>query len=101
MTSTSVDRSAPRASASTRARRAVAALSLFVAAFAPAIDARAEAPKRSDEAAHDRARARFLAGDYSGALIESSKAYALTGDPRMLWNMAACEKKLSRFDRVQ
>lgn len=70
-----------------------------VAAFG--VTPHAKAQPSPETAAHEVARARYVAGDFSGALAELSSAYERTHDPRMLWNMAACEKKLSRFDRVQ
>ncbi len=36
-------------------------------------------------------------GDFSGALIKFKSAYDDSKDPRLLWNMAACEKSLHHY----
>lgn len=36
-------------------------------------------------------------GDYAGALIKFTSAYQDSKDPRLLWNMAACEKSLHHY----
>ena len=50
----------------------------------------------------DYAAARILYddGDYSGALTKLESAYEASKDPRLLWNMAACEKALRHYARV-
>jgi hypothetical protein len=49
---------------------------------------------------YDAARADYASGDYAGALAKFERAHALTPDPRLLWNMAACERKLLHYTRV-
>jgi hypothetical protein len=39
-------------------------------------------------------------GDYPGALVKFRSAYERSGDPRLLWNVAACEKNLRHYARV-
>lgn len=40
-------------------------------------------------------------GDYAGAVLKFQSAYDLSKDARLLWNMAAAEKSLRRYVRVQ
>jgi hypothetical protein len=39
-------------------------------------------------------------GDYAGSLVKFSSAYEVSKDPRLLWNMAACEKNLRHYSRA-
>jgi hypothetical protein len=54
------------------------------------------------EAKEDYAAARILFNDedFTGALIKFQRAYERAGDPRLLWNMAACEKNLRHYAAV-
>ena len=54
------------------------------------------------EAKDDYVAARILFNDddYMGALIKFQRAYERAGDPRLLWNMAACEKNLRHYANV-
>lgn len=45
-------------------------------------------------------RVLFEDGDYAAALIKFQNAYEASKDPRLLWNIAACEKALRRYARV-
>ncbi|WP_044240498.1 PEGA domain-containing protein [Chondromyces apiculatus] len=36
-------------------------------------------------------------GDFAGALVQFEKAYALSKDHRVLWNIALCQKNLRRY----
>jgi hypothetical protein len=38
--------------------------------------------------------------DYAGAAVKFKNAYDRSTDPRLLWNIAACEKNLRRYARV-
>lgn len=42
----------------------------------------------------------FADGDYAGAFRKFGKANELSGDPRLLWNMAVCQKNLRHYTRV-
>jgi PEGA domain len=46
--------------------------------------------------------AKLLYGDkdYANALIKFQRAYELSDDPRLLWNVAVCEKNLRRYTRT-
>ena len=46
--------------------------------------------------------ARLLAGDgdYAGALIKFKSAYEASKDPRLLWNVAFCQKNLRHYSKV-
>jgi hypothetical protein len=52
---------------------------------------------RADYAA---ARILYEDGDYAGAYTKLEAAYAASKDPRLLWNMAACEKALRHYGSV-
>jgi hypothetical protein len=49
---------------------------------------------------YDIGRILYRDGDYSGALANFRRAYDLSKEPRLLWNMAACEKNLHQYPRV-
>jgi hypothetical protein len=49
---------------------------------------------------YDIGKILYRDGDHAGALAKFRRAYELTADPRLLWNMAACEKNLRRYRRV-
>jgi len=49
---------------------------------------------------YDIAKILYRDGDYAGALSKFRRAHDLAHDPRLLWNMAACEKNLRRYTRV-
>jgi hypothetical protein len=50
--------------------------------------------------AYESGRLLYSDGDFSGALLKFQQALELSGDPRLLWNMAVCEKNLRRYARV-
>lgn len=52
---------------------------------------------RADYAA---ARILYEDGDYAGAFTKLESAYLASHDPRLLWNMAACEKELRHYANV-
>lgn len=52
---------------------------------------------RADYAA---ARILYEDGDYAGAFTKLESAYLASKDPRLLWNMAACEKELRHYASV-
>lgn len=56
----------------------------------------------SADAKADYASARLLYGDgdYQGALVKFKSAYDKSNDPRLLWNIAACEKNLRHYANV-
>jgi hypothetical protein len=39
-------------------------------------------------------------GDYAGSLVKFSSAYEASKEPRLLWNMAACEKNLRHYSKA-
>src|SRR5687768_7895833 len=47
--------------------------------------------------AYDEARALYIQGEWAKALSALDRAHRLSSDPRLLWNIAACEKKLGRY----
>lgn len=69
--------------------------------------AAAEGPKPLSEALHGLPKADYISGrvlfedgDYAAALIKFQNAYESSKDPRLLWNIAACEKALRHYARV-
>jgi PEGA domain-containing protein len=49
---------------------------------------------------YERAGMIFRSGDNAGALRRYQRAYELQPDPRLLWNMAVCEKQLRHYAKV-
>lgn len=56
----------------------------------------------SGEARDDYAMGRILFenGDFAGSLVKFQRAFDLSSDFRLLWNMGACEKNLRHYTRV-
>jgi hypothetical protein len=54
------------------------------------------------EAKEDYVAARILFNDedFTGALVKFQRAFERAGDPRLLWNMAACEKNMRHYANV-
>jgi tetratricopeptide (TPR) repeat protein len=88
-------------------RRAIAPIALF--ALVPSIAL--PAPDRTPvplartlngpaRETYERGRAFFRAGDFSRALGAFEDASRASSDPRLLWNIAACERKLGHNARV-
>jgi hypothetical protein len=46
---------------------------------------------------YDAGRVLFEDQDYAGALLKFERAFEATPDPRLLWNMAACEKSSRHY----
>jgi hypothetical protein len=42
----------------------------------------------------------YTDGDYAGSLVKFTAAYDQSQDPRLLWNMAACEKNLRHYSKA-
>jgi hypothetical protein len=51
-------------------------------------------------AEYEGGRALFGEGDFAGALGRFRKAAELSSDPRLLWDMAACEQKLGHIAKM-
>jgi hypothetical protein len=52
------------------------------------------------KADYDLGKLLFSRGDYGNALLKFRHAHELSGDPRLLWNVVACETKLHRYAQV-
>ncbi|WP_437759115.1 PEGA domain-containing protein [Sorangium sp. So ce1389] len=52
------------------------------------------------KAEYEAARILFNDGDYGNAIIKFERAYELSRDPRLLWNIALCQKNLKRYTRL-
>ncbi len=51
-------------------------------------------------ALYEIARQAFQSGDVAAALPKFQRAHEISGDPRLLWNMAACEAALKHWARA-
>jgi PEGA domain len=49
---------------------------------------------------YEAARLLFQDGDFGGASAKFNLAYQLSGDPRLLWNQAVCEKEQRHYARA-
>jgi hypothetical protein len=49
---------------------------------------------------YESAKVLFGDGDNAGALVKFKTAYEKSKDPRLLWNVAACEKNLRHYSRA-
>jgi hypothetical protein len=76
-------------------KRGLIAVLLALAVGLGGPPARADAPGAAEEA-----RALFKKGDYKGALSALERAQATKPDPRLFWNMAACETKLGNHAKA-
>lgn len=77
-------------------------LSLALPAAAFAQSAATPAPlsetlKGEAKQAYDGAKLLFDDGDPAGAFTKFNRAYELSKEPRLLWNMAICEKELRHY----
>ncbi|XXX80990.1 PEGA domain-containing protein [Sorangium sp. So ce134] len=52
------------------------------------------------KAEYEAARILFNDGDFLNAIIKFERAYELSRDPRLLWNIALCQKNLKRYARL-
>lgn len=63
----------------------------------PSLSESLSGPARAD---YDGGKLLFDVHDYGGALIKFQRAFQHSGDLRLLWNMAVCERNLRRYARV-
>lgn len=73
----------------------------------PAAKAEPPAPPPLSATLTGMAKAEYEAGkvlfadkDYANAIMKFQKAYELSNDPRLLWNVAVCEKFLRRYSKM-
>jgi len=52
------------------------------------------------KAEYEAGRVLYADGDYANAILKFQRAYELSKDPRLLWNVAVCEKNLRRYSRM-
>jgi hypothetical protein len=67
---------------------------------APASVPLAESLKGTAKSDYDSGRILFQDGDHAGALVKFQHAFEESGDHRLLWNMAVCEKNLRHYAAV-
>ncbi|WP_437329596.1 PEGA domain-containing protein [Sorangium sp. So ce381] len=71
------------------------------AAAAPAVQGPLSATLTGEaKAEYEAARILFNDGDYRNAIIKFERSFELSGDPRLLWNIALCQKNLKRYARL-
>ncbi|WP_437281733.1 PEGA domain-containing protein [Sorangium sp. So ce375] len=71
------------------------------AAGAPAVQGPLSATLTGEaKAEYEAARILFNDGDHRNAIIKFERAFELSGDPRLLWNIALCQKNLKRYARL-
>lgn len=67
---------------------------------APAKPSLGESLSPTAKAEYESAKLLYTNGDFGNALIKFSSAYEQSKDPRLLWNMAACEKGRRRYAKA-
>lgn len=67
---------------------------------APTVPTLAESLPADAKADYDSGKVLYGDGDHAGALVKFQSAYDKSKDPRLLWNMAACEKNLRHYAKV-
>jgi hypothetical protein len=77
--------------------RVASAQSTSATASAPSL---AETLKGQAKAEYEAARLLIADGDPAGAAAKFKRAHELSGEPRLLWNMAVCEKELRHYARA-
>jgi len=75
----------------------VTLLSATAAAEPPALS---EALTGDAKAAYEGGKLAFGDGDFASARVKFQAAYDATKDPRLLWNVAVCEKNLRHYAKV-
>jgi len=70
------------------------------AAAAPAVKPLAESLTGTARAEYAAGKVLYMDGDYAGALVKYQVAYEASKDPRLLFNVAACEKALRHYAKV-
>jgi hypothetical protein len=50
---------------------------------------------------YDAARTLYVDGDAASALVKFQSAYDLSHEPRLLWNLAACQKQLRHYATLE
>lgn len=61
----------------------------------------AESLSGEAKAEYESGKLLFEHGDYAAAVVKFQHAHELAGDPRLLWNIAAAEKQLHHYARVE
>jgi hypothetical protein len=87
-------------SAAAAASTAASASPVAEAPPAPAAPALGEALTGPAKQDYESGRLLFRDGDHAGALAKFRSAYDASKDPRLLWNMAACEKNLRHYAKA-
>lgn len=72
----------------------------------PAADEPAKPPSLGDsltgmaKAEYAAGRILFADGDFDNAIVKFLSAYQLSSDPRLLWNIAVCQKELRQYSKM-
>ncbi len=72
----------------------------LAAPVAPATPSLAESLEGEAKASYDSAKLLYVDRDFEGARVKFAAAYDASKDPRLLWNVAACEKNLRRYAKA-
>ncbi len=67
---------------------------------APAIPTLSESLTGMAKAEYEAGRILFTDGDYAGAKLKFERAHELSGDARLMWNVAAADKNLRNYSKV-
>jgi hypothetical protein len=102
LTATSLPCWAAKASKAPKAASKPAAAAVTPPAPAPPPGPKPLADSLTGEAkaAYDAGRLLYGDSDFAGALVKLQAAYDMAQDPRLLWNMAACEKGMRHYAKV-
>jgi hypothetical protein len=92
--------SAPPASPPSAVANSPAPASAAAVVAPPAPPALSDSLTGVAKADYEAARILYDDGDFNGALEKLKSAYELSKDPRLLWNMAACQKNLRHYSEV-
>jgi PEGA domain len=66
----------------------------------PAVAPLAESLSGMARAEYEAGRILYADKDFANAIVKFQKAHELSGDPRLLWNVAVCEKNLRHYGKM-
>ncbi|MFT3776536.1 MAG: PEGA domain-containing protein [Minicystis sp.] len=67
---------------------------------APAVKPLAETLTGMAKAEYEAGRILYADKDYANAIVKFQRAHELSNDPRLLWNIAVCQKNLRRYSKM-
>ncbi len=66
----------------------------------PAVKSLSESLTGIAKAEYEGGRILFKAGDYKNAIVKFQEAHKVSKDPRLLWNIAVCQKQLRQYSKM-